>query len=183
MAKTKVLITGCGRSGTGYMAKLMQAIGMDVGHEKEGKNGTSDWHGVGWNWPTLAEYDLILHVVRNPLKVFQSLRGIKQNSWDYIGEFLPEIYDVPKKLEKCMLYWLHWNQWAEKVCSPNKYGFPLRVEHVNDWYPVLVDYLPHLRGCTPTQLQLQTESVATDTNTRKPKNGYDEITWEMLETP
>lgn len=39
MTDVQFLITGVPRSGTGYMAKLMEAIGHNVGHETIGECG------------------------------------------------------------------------------------------------------------------------------------------------
>lgn len=38
-----LLITGCGRSGTHFTARLLQEIGLDVGHETLGKDGVASW--------------------------------------------------------------------------------------------------------------------------------------------
>jgi hypothetical protein len=43
MESLPFLITGVPRSGTGYMAKLMQALGYDVGHEIIRPHGISSW--------------------------------------------------------------------------------------------------------------------------------------------
>ena len=37
------LITGCGRSGTTYMAKLLKAHGIDAGNERIGSDGVVGW--------------------------------------------------------------------------------------------------------------------------------------------
>lgn len=39
----KILVVGHPRTGTGYTSKLLQSWGLDVQHEKMGKDGTSNW--------------------------------------------------------------------------------------------------------------------------------------------
>ena len=39
----KVLVIGCGRSGTLYTATVLQLLGIDVGHELPGRNGMVSW--------------------------------------------------------------------------------------------------------------------------------------------
>ena len=65
-----IIVLGFPRSGTGYIAKYLQAYEFDVGHEKLGKNGTSDWRLVpGY---TKKNNDFLIHVVRYPLNVIAS---------------------------------------------------------------------------------------------------------------
>ena len=79
-AKQK-LILGLGhpRTGTGYTAKLLQSWGLDVKHEKMGKDGTVDWSLAagkslwqdvdlnGWNWQH------IIYCVRDPKQSIPSI--------------------------------------------------------------------------------------------------------------
>jgi hypothetical protein len=116
------------------MSRVFQAAGYDVGHEVEGENGTSDWHAVGWEWPRLAAYDRIIHIVRDPLLSMRSLVRMLPHSWEYIGRFIPECIDEKRSLvERVMFYWLHWNRWARQVaqtrpiwmdCNTKMYAFP-----------------------------------------------------------
>jgi len=39
-----ILITGCGRSGTGYTCARLQKLGMKIGHERIQEDGTVDWY-------------------------------------------------------------------------------------------------------------------------------------------
>ena len=69
----KLLITGHPRSATGYMAKIMQAAGLSIGHEAMCRDGLSSWlhikpvGRVSWAGE-IKQYDYkhIIHVVRNP---------------------------------------------------------------------------------------------------------------------
>lgn len=75
------LILGLGhpRTGTGYTTKLLQSWGLDVGHEKLGKDGIVDWSLAAgkslwqdvnlkdWNWQH------IIYCVRDPKKSIPSI--------------------------------------------------------------------------------------------------------------
>ncbi len=81
------VITGCARSGTAYMAALLDGLGLRVGHEVvfdprtrhfdgwQGQNGDSSWLAA----PFLADLGdaLVVHQLRHPLKVVRSLVGVR----------------------------------------------------------------------------------------------------------
>ena len=80
----RFLITGCGRSGTKYMAELMGALGISCGHELVFTSAGYD--GEWGDWPTgesssyapplldkLPSDVVVFHVVRNPLHVVRSI--------------------------------------------------------------------------------------------------------------
>ena len=80
-AAKKKLILGLGhpRTGTGYTAKLLQSWGLDVKHEKMGKDGTVDWSLAagkslwqdvdlkGWDWQH------IIYCARDPRESIPSI--------------------------------------------------------------------------------------------------------------
>jgi hypothetical protein len=81
------LILGVGhpRTGTGYTAKLLSSWGLDVGHERLGRDGTVDWSlGAGedsiwqdvdfrdWKWQH------IIYCVRDPRQSLASIVGTEQ---------------------------------------------------------------------------------------------------------
>ena len=79
MAEPRFVVTGSGRSGTGYIAAVLSAAGIPCGHEgwfnpqrdrADGLVGDSSWCAV----PELAGYPgLVWHQVRHPLAVIASL--------------------------------------------------------------------------------------------------------------
>lgn len=106
-----ILVTGCGRTATTFTAALLSAIGLDVKHEKAGKNGMADWHSAVIRQD---EKTIILHQLRDPIKVMGSLTTFNPYSWDYINKFIP----MPDNLlQKCMLYWLYWNRLTTVIQS------------------------------------------------------------------
>lgn len=76
------LIIGHPRSGTGYMSKLFQYFGFEVGHERVWKHGVSAWQFTvdtesipPWCKSKRGNYDFkyIIHVVRNPKNAIPSI--------------------------------------------------------------------------------------------------------------
>jgi len=78
--KKKILVVGHPRTGTGYTAKLLQSWGLDVQHEKMGKDGTSDWSLASGDkslWQDVNfkdyEWDIIIYCVRDPKESIPSI--------------------------------------------------------------------------------------------------------------
>ena len=169
----KILITGCGRSGTGYMAKLFQAAGLDVGHEKEGLQGTSDWHAIGWPIAKLMQYDHIIHVWRDPLLCMRSLPDIKDHSWKYISNHIPVIAEEESTTIRAMYYWAIWNMWSYQLVQRYPRSFSVNVTEAGESAPLvwlLQQYGDGIKGAF--------ETVSQSYNTRGP---YDqEVTWKQL---
>ena len=118
----KLLIIGCGRSGTKYAAELLQEFGIDVRHEVMGEAGMVSWFATfedccslpGEHLPSISHSDyLILHQVRHPLKTIASLRTITERSWQRIALHVPEVRQTTSLLARCMHYWYVWNLAAE----------------------------------------------------------------------
>jgi hypothetical protein len=119
----KLVVVGCPRSGTGYISKVLQSVGLDVGHEVVGRDGTSDWRlTVG----ALNGYDPILHQVRHPLEVIPSLMTIMPHSWQFMEKHtsLGKRTGDPWFMHPARI-WLAWNKKASAVAS-----FTYRVEDI-----------------------------------------------------
>ena len=95
--KKKFLITGHARSGTQYMAKLFQAFGFDIQHERMGKDGISSWLFAcdayqGCTDKTLRypdyEFEYIIHVIRNPVKIVASVGYTEQEMYKWKQQFI-----------------------------------------------------------------------------------------------
>lgn len=128
-----LLVTGCARSGTGYIAKVLSRSGLNICHEELGCDGCSSWPlavddsyspwGVsGSN----VEFAHILHQVRNPLQVINSVCSTEPaRSWEYIAKHIPEIDLREPLLLRAAKYWYYWNKKAEE-----KAEFTYRVEDI-----------------------------------------------------
>ena len=118
--KKKILVTGCGRCGTKYFAAVLQSVGFQVTHERMGADGISSWYmateakrvPLG---PPPANYtfDHTFHLVRHPLTAIPSISSLKDESWDYISQYV--LMDASdSKLLKSAKYWYFWNELTER---------------------------------------------------------------------
>ena len=109
------LILGHPRTGTGYMAKLFQANGYDVGHEIVGEHGTSNWQFAvkAKEYPFASdhfkrqeiEFANIYHVIRHPLHAINSIAAIEQRSEPFRAKYIPLTGNV---FEKAILSLYGW---------------------------------------------------------------------------
>jgi hypothetical protein len=142
--KKKLLIIGCGRSGTLYSAEVFRALGLNILHERDvvanqecGRDGYASWfltvedpqppfgpNAVG------CEFQYILHQVRDPLKVIASFaqfilqKGQKSPAFleKHVPDFLegmdnPDLSLKEKLILQSSRYWYHWNLLAEEKAS------------------------------------------------------------------
>lgn len=147
---SKLLIIGCGRSGTNSIADaLSKLLGNDaIGHEHLGTLGMASWlHAIDTSitppsfpdkaTPTcplrqseLPKYYnddvIIVHQVRDPIAVINSLKSFKPESWQYIHSIFPDISPAGT-LEDSIKYYILWNQAAEKNAV-----FTYRVEDLRE---------------------------------------------------
>jgi hypothetical protein len=117
----KVLITGCGRSGTKYITFALQRLGLDVRHERMGRDGIASWYmAVDASHspfgPTRRGTDFrhVFHQVRHPLAVIASAVTLKEESWRFVCEHAPIEIDEPPTL-RAAKYWYYWNLEAERI--------------------------------------------------------------------
>jgi len=131
------IITGCPRSGTGFMSKLFsyagipcgheQIYGCDVGYRTVNFEAESSWMAM----PFLRRHKDIIHITRDPLKVISSLwgmEGLENIEDDYISfvyHHLPDIAEY-SGLEKYMYFYTEWNKAIEKH-TDNRY----KLEDIN----------------------------------------------------
>lgn len=143
MERRKLLITGCGRSGTLYASEVWKGQGLDVRHENPlppngcmGKDGIASWYMAVDDpnppfGPSAAgyEFDFIIHQVRHPLKVIASVAQFILRdplSRDYIERNVPQTRliaperSMPRKeqlLLQASRYWYYWNLVAQAKAS------------------------------------------------------------------
>jgi hypothetical protein len=120
MFEGRILITGCGRSGTNYTSVLLGRCGLDVAHERRlGADGISSWlfgpmaSSAPWGpVPADCRFEHTFHLVRDPLAAIPSITTFNKRAWEYIGGFVPiEASDPP--LLRAARYWYHWNTMVE----------------------------------------------------------------------
>ena len=159
----KLLITGCGRSGTLYSARLFSELGLDILHELEqntkataGQDGYSSWFlAVDDPLPPQGpasignKFEITLHQVRHPLLVIASFaQFILQNgtkSPEFIEKYIPEIKTISedtdfnlkqKLILQAALYWYEWNLLALEKSTET-----VQLEHIGKELPRLCDML------------------------------------------
>jgi hypothetical protein len=135
-----ILVTGCPRSGTAYTAGLLQAHGLDIPHERVGRDGTVSWMfavdapGImGHKGQRRGDYEWkqVVHLVRHPVKCIASLTTIKPSSWVWIAKQCWPVAACDDKWERALTFWVKWNQACESLTDCR-----VRVE----------DLPPHPRG-------------------------------------
>jgi len=120
------LITGCGRSGTKYITKVLELSGLDVKHEGFGKDGSVSWP-LAVNADEYPEYheevfklpkfDVVLHQTRHPLKTIKSFMVVASpSSWNFVYNHTPITEDM-SLLDRAVRYWYYWNLQAESIAD------------------------------------------------------------------
>lgn len=131
--KKLVLITGCARSGTYYISRLLWYSGLEVRHEAMGDEGMVSWTNAvetddsPYGPPSnMYEYAHIFHQVRHPLRAISSIAEEANFPWKFICKHIPEITMRDPVLVRSAKYWYYWNLEAEK-----KAEFTFRVEDIH----------------------------------------------------
>lgn len=158
----RLLVTGCGRSGTAYMARVLQAHGLDIGHEQAGADGTVDWHAAA----KLDEFTgcIVVHQVRHPLHVIASITTASPRSWRFIARHI-RLTRNATRLQHAAEYWLYWNQLVEQRCT-----LCYQVEKLASWLDELL--MPFGRTVNHELLA----QISTSLNTRRDR--YTPVTWD-----
>jgi len=114
-----ILITACPRSATKYVSELYQARGIDLRHDRLGRDGVVSWclgNGIPsgelppWHGPIHRfEPTTVMHLVRDPWACISSLTTI--GSWNWIKRQLR----IPLRVRVttpmlCAWFWVSWNR-------------------------------------------------------------------------
>ena len=130
MIKRKILVVGHPRTGTGYMSALLTSAGLDVGHERIGKDGISCWlfateddnyacgamGDIKGKTRKNFEFDYIIHNVKNPFTCMSSIVNVEDaapRSYQYRRKHV-YINDNGTRLEKAVQSFLGWHELIEK---------------------------------------------------------------------
>jgi hypothetical protein len=183
-----LLITGCGRSGTTYIVKLLEKNGIILGHERIKKDGTGSWYAAvngvinpflrpgekkgDFSGPFECQYHKchfqhIFHQVRDPLSVISSWYYNRMKAWEFIYANVPQIKRHEPHLAKCAKYWYYWNLKAEKIAE-----WRYRIEDINKIFEEMAQRLK--RPLDRSTLKL----IEKDSNARN--KDFNSITWKDL---
>ncbi len=118
-----LLVTGCGRSGTHYTSELLKRLGLDVPHERVGRDGAASWkHIVSGTFVYVGKhreveidgsgFTRVLHQVRHPLKVIASMQTFSASTWQFMAKFI-ELDLAGPPVRRAMQAWVGWNRLVE----------------------------------------------------------------------
>lgn len=153
------------------MAALCQLMGLDVGHERVGKDGCSSFQfavntkrvifhsAEGHKGREHYEFDRIIHVVRHPLDVIASTAFTDMNgAIEWQSGFVPVMLHEGK-VRQAIQTWLGWNELIEMQTQER-----IRVEDADT-------ELPRLLACEPPQ-----DTPPKDYNGRQ----HDSLSWARV---
>lgn len=140
------------RTGTGYMTTVYKALGLDIGHEKVGKDGISDWALSFDNFPSWDTRNLPIKEARtfekfNPKYIIYNVR----DPWTSISAIRHEIYSeylrvkvIPNFMdyegyERAIISLLGFD---EQIRKNRKVDAVVRIEHPEDFLEI--DFLSKL---------------------------------------
>ena len=138
-----LLVTGCGRSGTNYLALVLKQAGHEIFHERLGKDGIVSWTMTvdsisPWGPFTEESFQHVFHQVKHPLPVLTSwisnLYDLERDEWVFIRQHIPEIKLDDSLIVHCAKYWYYWNLLAEK-----KTEWRFRIEDIRKILPELIN--------------------------------------------
>lgn len=185
-----IIFTGCGRSGTTYIAKLMRESGVEIGHESVGRDGVAAWQIVGAPNENLPiglnirkriikglpiEYmsikdifdqaSIVFHQIRNPVDVVPSFFTIPETFWMRVAQYM-SINLEGSTIEKAISYWYYNNLLTERISD-----YRYRIEDID------IEI-----GNIFARLNRQFNSaildkVSRNVNSRKNKEGYRDVSW------
>lgn len=172
----RLLILGCGRSGTRYVTKVLGRLGLRIGHETPGRDGMASWMSVGRE-EDIRAHDVVWHQVREPVGVVASFCTVMRRTWTYVCDVEPRVPRGDPLLLRSMKYWLYWNDLCESAADRT-----YRVEAVMDVLPLLAGEL----GVELTGSALEAAgNVPKNDHTRQQGHAvsdtYPDISWGDLE--
>lgn len=127
----RLLVTGCPKSGTQYMAELLCRLGLEATHEKVfALHRPEDWgtKDVSVSWEAAANLEKAMmdgvtalwHQVRDPLKVIRCMVSHKflsddgyGDASDFMKKHVPEAWAGKSLLDRTIRFWIGWNKLVE----------------------------------------------------------------------
>jgi hypothetical protein len=175
-----ILVTGCGRSGTLYIARVLQRLGLDVGHERLGRDGivSSLWAVTDSKYPPYHQqgpypmFNIVLHQVREPLATIGSLTTAQPISWDWTCKHIDVDRGAPV-LRRAAEYWLRWNELCEHQAA-----YTYRIESLNEVWEMWMGYVRSTNSLLAEQAATAIlDGLSTDVHHRE----HRAVTWEDVE--
>lgn len=156
-----IYVCGAARSATMYTARVLKALGYEIGHEAVEKDGSVGYH------LALIKPKNCFHQVRHPLKQIASM--VTHKAWG----FMEDVVDIPGRgLRGCMSYWLKWNKLCEEFCV-----WQYRVEELPNVWEEFLYRIDHEYEPLP-DIPLNTNSCQIASFYEK--HSHKELTWPDL---
>jgi hypothetical protein len=132
----KLLILGHPRTGTLYTAIVLRMLGLDIGHEREGKDGMVS--GIFGPNIDFGSFDKIIHQIKNPERAIPSITTIKGETLNLIYKtcgrnIVAERGKVKSRLLLAMLSWDCFTDWADSMTNER-----YRIEDIKEYWPKLL---------------------------------------------
>jgi hypothetical protein len=189
--KRHVLVTGTGRSGTTYFSDLLTLLGLDVGHQRNGKDGCSgaefsvdhDWYPWfpvygGGDCANVGErrsdytYKHVLHIVRHPLWCIPSLMrnypAINPEFWADYGVMDPVVMDQSSTIRNAAMYY----GINKAIDDSGQAEYRCQLEEIHNHWSTLTDIL---------ELGKVPDPGLGATNKATGWGQYEPLTWSELE--
>lgn len=157
----RIILTGSGASGLGYIAELLRTIGIKCGHgevftaaeEFDWGESVVDASWLAVPWLRLCNDELVIHVVRDPLRVAQSMvpffdpqtRIDEANAhWtaqrNAVRRIFPEVFRTADPFARFCSFYKLWNAEIERRANMR-----VRIEEVTDHFLVTIcEFFGHL---------------------------------------
>jgi hypothetical protein len=180
------VVTGAPRSGTGYVANVLQVLGVDCGHEQyfnpwkvtiaEARESFEVWGDASWMAApflmTLPKSVKVIHLVRNPVDCIRSILGTGQLETpnDYRSFAARHCWGNEdlwptdaRRVAAAMSFWARWNEIIEES---GRAIYTVQVEQVPEQVPGI---LASINGGIPsTNASIAVaRAVPKDVNTKK----------------
>jgi len=172
----KFLIIGHGNCGTGFMSKILQSIGFDIGHEYMGKDGMSCWcwsvtdkdndYPFGIKYKDRYKFANIIIAIRNPLDAIQTInyRANKSRLSRKFREKHLKIKFFPDDYNSSAISYL---KWYELIFKNHPDAIKIHVEQAEKELAKKLDLSFKYR-------------IPHDINSNKNKSGYKKISHRQL---
>lgn len=189
----RLIFTGTGRSGTGYVSQLMNEIGIKCGHENvfspqavlrrelidwQDYQADSSWLAVPM-LPYKKETDRVVLIVRPMKDVVASLLslGFATRADQYhavIQETTPMTFAAQEPLERAVNHWVRWNLSAAIYADEIRW-----LEHINeDRLGTWADYLDQFP--TDSEIENAFQNVDQRHNNKDGEKESVDIDWDSL---
>lgn len=140
--KRNFIITGVGRSGTGYISKLLRQLNITCGHENVFRpetikpdfsnfEGDASWLAAPYI-QKLPSNTVVLHQIRHPVMVAKSFIGIgffDQNPTNDHAPYLKFLNQFSRfdmlqsREERFMFHWINWNKYIEQQVEKTEHHY------------------------------------------------------------